>query len=1789
MKSYKRNNKSMGSAFLSIFALLFMGLGVSFQAYADLEISEFMASNDSTLFDEDGDDEDWLEIHNSGASAIDLEGWYLTDDDGDLTQWSFPSVVLGANQYLVVFASNKDRAIAGSELHTNFSLRAGGEYLGLVNPQGIVISEYEDPYPQQFEDISFGGTQYFTEPTPGAPNGQGVAGFLEPVEFGLAHGVYDSPQSLSLNSTQPNAQIRYTLDGSEPPVDMGCTPTADGAAWSYDYYEGSFSQVPNFNNLTPVESGTAEIVSLEPRLRDTNYAFRYRGCINALVDGFYEFTTSSDDGSILRVDGVEVVNNDGFHGTVSVTERVFLEKGLHSVEIGHFQGAGGQSLAATWVAPLRGATFAATQDQGIFYNADPNSDNFIEFELELATSGDFQLIASVQGLDGDSDSFWVQVNNGPLVRFNTGVQSSPQEILVTNNGSDFTASLPVGEHTLRFYAREDGARLDYVEVRGVSCDGPCEPQVLQVELDSDARLSGEFSFGGLDSEPLHTERWFEYDGPFIIDETSVVRAVAVQDGFLSAEPVTQTYLFLNDIVQQSDQQAPAGWPDNNLNGQLLDYGMDPNIVNADPAAMQQSLMSLPTISIVTDLDNLVHPDFGIYVNAEERGRHWERPVSMEVIDPSGAEPGFSMNAGIRIRGGFSRRDDNPKHPFRIYFRGAYGGDLQYPLFGDQGVDSYERIDLRSPNNYGWAFQGDARNTFLREVFSRDTQAAIGNPHTRSRYYHFYVNGQYWGVTMTQERVTNGYGETHFGGDEDDYDVVKHNRVDNFRFEASDGFTESWSQMWDVVADQAITSQEYEFVESQVDIENLIDYVLINAYEGDLDGAPSWFLRTDNNRWSRANNWFALRDRVGSTLKWSFFQHDGEHALLARRIDDQENVLGPFPPFNGQSNSTFTEEYMNPWWLHETLKGNADYVQRFQVRAAELFGPGGALTDEQALSRWTARKEQVRDAVLAHSARWGDASATNNPTRTVNDWQTEVDFVENTFFLGRSETVFAQLVEQGLADPALLSVANPSACFQPDFNAGTDQAIFLWQDCPSGQWQVRFAGGGSSPVVTAQGDIVSSSGINGVVGIQLESDDVLDVTTNSGQINFLLNVVGAGTDGFRFTPADENACFTLDSDFPIFLGQGRVPVSSPLNLGTLESCAQPITTVVINEFMASNDTTLADEDGEFEDWIEIHNTGTEPLDLAGWTLTDDAADLTQWTFPSVVLQADEYLVVFSSGKDRAVSGGELHTNFGLRAGGEYLALVSPQGEIVSEFDFPQQTGDVSFDGTHFFTSPTPGDENGQGIEASEFLNNPGAFIDSDGDGVPDLNDAFPNDPSETTDSDGDGVGDNADAFPNDASETTDSDGDGIGDNNDPFPNDPNNGNSGNDLSCSEPDYDQTIEQAIFMWQDCSTGEWQLRLTNGGDAQGIIAQGSIFSELGFSDLTGASLESNDTLENTIDPMQVNFSLRVFNVAFDGFSFIPNSTDACFTLSSDVPIFVGESRVSVSAPFSLETLEACTTAPPTTDQCFEPVVDRSTDRGIFLWQDCPSNQWQLRLLAGGDTSGVQAVGDVVSELGFDDLTGVSVEPNDILENTTSADQINFSLRAFRTAFDGFSFIPRSSNTCFTVDSDVPVFLGQSRTMISSSLNLDTLNSCDTVTPPVQSDQCGEPVFDSSTEPGVFLWQDCDVSGSEAIWRMRVSGGGLSFLPYQGVVTSSNLVTAVGVQLEGHDLLDPILGSNGFIFTFSLANSGIDGVDFSIPTGGQTCFDVQELPLGAQVFVGRNRLVQTGAFNLEDLGICL
>src|SRR5690606_36087268 len=121
----------------------------------DFAITEFLARNETSLTDQDNQPSDWIEITNIGHEAANLEGWFLTGREDSLDQLEFPAATLEPGDSRIVCASGNDRREADGEWHTQFKLSAEGEYLALVEPDGISIASAFH-FPPQFDDISYG-------------------------------------------------------------------------------------------------------------------------------------------------------------------------------------------------------------------------------------------------------------------------------------------------------------------------------------------------------------------------------------------------------------------------------------------------------------------------------------------------------------------------------------------------------------------------------------------------------------------------------------------------------------------------------------------------------------------------------------------------------------------------------------------------------------------------------------------------------------------------------------------------------------------------------------------------------------------------------------------------------------------------------------------------------------------------------------------------------------------------------------------------------------------------------------------------------------------------------------------------------------------------------------------------------------------------------------------------------------------------------------------------------------------------------------------------------------------------------------------------------------------------------------------------------------------------------------------------------------------------------------------------------------------------------------------------
>ncbi len=384
----------------------------------------------------------------------------------------------------------------------------------------------------------------------------------------------------------------------------------------------------------------------------------------------------------------------------------------------------------------------------------------------------------------------------------------------------------------------------------------------------------------------------------------------------------------------------------------------------------------------------------------------------------------------------------------------------------------------------------------------------------------------------------------------------------------------------------------------------------------------------------------------------------------------------------------------------------------------------------------------------------------------------------------------------------------------------------------------------------------------------------------------------------------------------------------------------------------------------------------------------------------------------------------------------------------------------------------------------------------------------------------------------------------------------------DIACGKPSYNKRTEAALLLWKDCASGLYELRVTGGGSATRLNYQGSIIADEPLSPVTGFSLESSDTLD-TANPNEIQFSLKVKNAGQDGFTF-GFSSSASVTLDltgpAGIPVLVGPDRDPVNVPFPINV--------PDAGACGSPTYNKATEAGVFLWRECGSNSWRLRVTAGGGS--VTYRGSLVASDAFASVTGFSVESADTLD-TSVPSRIDFTFKVKNRGQDGvdFAFAPGVAVTLeVTQPNPVSVFQGPGRVPV----NVPYLLTGDAPPPP----SCDTPDYDAATEAAVFVWKACDGPG----WHLRTTGGGTT-TTYVGRIVSDTNLDQQAAALEASDLIDT-LDPTRIEFSFDTANADEDGFDFTFDWDAEVNLEI-DAPPGVPIFAGVARVPVTSPWRIN------
>ncbi|HWB03485.1 MAG TPA: CotH kinase family protein [Verrucomicrobiales bacterium] len=1007
-------------------------------ATGGLVINEFVAENKGGFQDEDGDSPDWIEIRNTNPVAVSLTGWRLTDESANLSKWTFPATMMLPGGYLVVFASDKDRAVAGAELHTNFKLTPDGEYLALVKPDGAIAQEFAPAFPKLPDNTSYGIGILYQE-TGFVTSGASVK-WRVPADDSLSLTWKERLFDDTSWTSGPTA-LGFDTIGTPagPPVE-----TAGNPVISRPIYDTASGSIFSMESAGFTQTGTVTDWSLYSTVaRQITPLILHRGISGTLsVKGIGATRTSTAAAAVQSypfglVSGSAAVGpgdflgwKDGGNGTngtgtpawtdgATVTVRWFGQ--VTSFSIGQDLGAGqtfgrAYSLSATVKGSL--ANSVATSLQSAMLNVNPSVYVRASFTLDAVPPMD-ALTLRVKHDDGFiaylNGTKVAERNPPPAVAWNAAAPSDrSRDDAVAWDEFDLTAHiglLQTGPNVLAVQgfnsAANSGDFLLLPELKGSKITA--QPNRFMLTLTpgadnapgydgfvADTRLvprRGIYSspqsvtittttpdaiirYTTDGSEPTETTGTL-YTGPAPVNATTTLRAIAFKEGMVSTNIDTHTYLFPSQVSAQTN--TPAGFDPS-----WTDYEVDPNV-----SVTEAQLTSLPSVSLVTARSNLFGAN-GIYTNSGSRGDFWERAASIEFMVPGDnttGEQGFQVDCGLKIAGDSSRGHAfTPKHHFLVSFKSAFGpSKLHFPLFPDTSENDFDILELRAcstdswPVQNGYVHQGEIRwetrrATYLRDQVMRDTMRDLGQPTSHGRYVHLYVDGLYWGLYNLCERLGDGWASEHLGGSKDDYDVIKDYA------EVEDGSLTAWNQLMAEVAslpanDTAANTMYQRVMGNNPDgSRNTALPILLDA--ANLIDYMAAHIYAGAEDWPNHNYWSSRR-RDDQSAGWRFHAWDQEISDIS--LTRTLCIFGPrFEEVNGAN---------SPAIVYDRLRRSPQFRARFQRRLEALMFGGGPLTASACAARWNKRQAEIDQAIVAESARWGDVR--KEPPYTRNDWLTEM--------------------------------------------------------------------------------------------------------------------------------------------------------------------------------------------------------------------------------------------------------------------------------------------------------------------------------------------------------------------------------------------------------------------------------------------------------------------------------------------------------------------------------------------------------------------------------------------------------------------------------------------------------------------------------------------------------------------------------------------------------------------------------------------------------------------------------
>ncbi|MFW6309810.1 MAG: CotH kinase family protein, partial [Prolixibacteraceae bacterium] len=391
--------------------------------------------------------------------------------------------------------------------------------------------------------------------------------------------------------------------------------------------------------------------------------------------------------------------------------------------------------------------------------------------------------------------------------------------------------------------------------------------------------------------------------------------------------------------------------------------------------------SIPVLSLVTDAENLFNYDSGIYVpgkyfnpenpewtgNYFNKGAEWEKPVHIAYFENDG-EPAFSQDAGIRIHG-FKTRQTAQKS-LRLYARKEYGEkNFDYRLLPQKENDEYKRFILRTTMGDWWS------STVINDILAREIAGGLNIETQDHRPVAIYLNGEYWGMYSLRDRIDERYISYTFNIDKDSVDIINGNYglVDA-------GSNEHYIKLAEFVESNDLSfKSNYEYVQSQIDIDNFIDYLISQMFFANVD-------------WPGNNQRLWRPQTPGGKWRWILFDVDAGFGNVNRNMFEFS--------FDNTSGLSWRDLPVSTF-LFKNLLNNDDFMKRFLERYAEVLHT--EFNTERMVEKLEKVKKMYEAELPHHISRW-------NYPESFSRWENDIENELLSFIVGRPCAVAENITE-----------------------------------------------------------------------------------------------------------------------------------------------------------------------------------------------------------------------------------------------------------------------------------------------------------------------------------------------------------------------------------------------------------------------------------------------------------------------------------------------------------------------------------------------------------------------------------------------------------------------------------------------------------------------------------------------------------------------------------------------------------------------------------------------------------